>query len=130
MHQPIKNPDIELVLKKMYFATISQTDIHFTRAIDLLFSRYTRNASCVASYNEKPVKAFNTPIKTKNATLAFTLYVCDLYACHAKRRGDKSTMRLCESCAKCIEEHLPRCDEQKAISIVLMPLRKQPSILI
>ncbi|MFA0011995.1 hypothetical protein AB4391_01415 [Vibrio lentus] len=128
MHQSIKNADIEHVLKEMYFATISQTYIHFTRAIDLLFTRYTSSAICVASSDEEKVKAFNTPIKTKNATLAFTLYVCGLYAHHAKKRGDKFTMRLCENCAKCIEDHLPCCDEQKAISSVLMQLREQPSI--
>lgn len=128
MHQLPQNADIEHVLKDMYFATISQTYIHFTRAIDLLFKRYTSNAISVASNTEKQIKAFNTSIKIKNATLAFTLYVCGLYASHAKRRGDKSTMRLCENCAKCIEEHLPCCDEKKAISMVLMQLRKQPSI--
>ncbi|MFA0658406.1 hypothetical protein AB4619_04630 [Vibrio splendidus] len=105
MHQSIKNADIEHVLKDMYFATISQTYINFTRAIDLLFTRYT-----------------------SSAILAFTLHVCGLYARHAKKRGDKSTMRLCENCAKCIEDHLPGCDEQKAISSVLMQLREQPSI--
>ncbi|MDD1829053.1 hypothetical protein LRP52_43575, partial [Photobacterium sp. ZSDE20] len=73
MHQSIKNADIEHVLKDMYFATISQTYINFTRAIDLLFTRYTSSAICVTSSHEKQVKAFNTPIKTKNATLAFTL---------------------------------------------------------
>ena len=128
MHQSIKNADIEYVLKDMYFSTISQTYINFTRAIDLLFTRYTSSSICVTSSHEKQVKAFNTPIKTKNATLAFTLHVCGLYARHAKKRGDKSTMRLCENCAKCIEDHLPGCDEEKAISTVLMQLREQPSI--